>query len=51
MISKNDKWLHTGDMVMVQSGHVGHAAVIPEELDNYSRPCFTLCSVHPKDEN
>ena len=28
------KWLHTGDMVMVQSGHVGHAAVIPEELDN-----------------
>ena len=28
------KWLHTGDMVMVQSGHVGHAAVIPEKLDN-----------------
>lgn len=28
------KWLNTGDMVMVQSGHVGHAAVIPEELDN-----------------
>ena len=26
--------LHTGDIVMVQSGHVGHAAVIPEELDN-----------------
>ena len=31
---QKDKWLHTGDMVMVQSGHVGHAAVIPEELDN-----------------
>ena len=31
---QRDKWLHTGDMVMVQSGHVGHAAVIPEELDN-----------------
>ena len=31
---QKDKWLHTGDMVMVQSGHVGHAAVIPEELNN-----------------
>ena len=31
---QKDKWLHTGDIVMVQSGHVGHAAVIPEELDN-----------------
>ena len=31
---QKDKWLHTGDMVMVQSGHVGHAAVIPQELDN-----------------
>lgn len=31
---QKDKWLHTRDMVMVQSGHVGHAAVIPEELDN-----------------
>ncbi len=31
---QKDRWLHFGDMVMVQSGHVGHAAVIPEELDN-----------------
>lgn len=31
---QKNKWLHAGDMVMVQSGHVGHAAVIPEELDN-----------------
>lgn len=31
---QKDKWLHTGDMVMVQSGHVGHAAAIPEVLDN-----------------
>ena len=31
---QKEKWLHTGDMVMVQSGHVGHSAVIPEELDN-----------------
>jgi type I restriction enzyme S subunit len=30
---QKDKWLHTHDLVMVQSGHVGHAAVIPEELD------------------
>ena len=32
--SQKDKWLNSGDMVMVQSGHVGHAAVIPEELEN-----------------
>lgn len=31
---QKDKWLHTGDIVMVQSGHVGHAAVIPPKLDN-----------------
>ena len=31
---QKDKWLHTGDVVMVQSGHVGHAAVIPKELNN-----------------
>ena len=31
---QKDKWLHTGDLVMVQSGHVGHTAVIPEELNN-----------------
>ncbi len=30
---QKDKWLHTGDLVMVQSGHVGHTAVIEEELD------------------
>lgn len=32
--SQKDKWLTSGDIVMVQSGHVGHAAVIPEELEN-----------------
>lgn len=31
---QKDKWLKTGDLVMVQSGHVGHTAVIPEELNN-----------------
>jgi len=30
---QKEKWLHTGDIVMVQSGHVGHSAVIPESLD------------------
>ncbi len=30
---QKDKWLHTGDIVMVQSGHVGNTAVIPSELD------------------
>ena len=32
--SQKDKWLNSGDIVMVQSGHVGHAAVIPKELEN-----------------
>lgn len=27
-------WLKTNDLVMVQSGHVGHTAVIPRELNN-----------------
>ena len=31
---QKDKWLKTNDIVMVQSGHVGHTAVIPEELNN-----------------
>jgi len=31
---QSDKWLRTGDIVMVQSGHVGHTAVIPPELNN-----------------
>ena len=31
---QKDKWLKSGDMVMVQSGHVGHTAIIPDELHN-----------------
>ena len=31
---QRDKWLKTNDIVMVQSGHVGHTAVIPKELNN-----------------
>lgn len=33
-VKQKDNWLHTGDLVMVQSGHVGHTAVIPESLNN-----------------
>ena len=43
------KWLHTGDMVMVQSGHVGHAAVIPEELDNTAAHALIMFR-NPKEE-
>ena len=46
---KKDKWLHTGDMVMVQSGHVGHAAVIPEELDNTAAHALIMFR-NPKEE-
>lgn len=33
-LRQKENWLHTGDLVMVQSGHVGHTAVIPEKLNN-----------------
>lgn len=33
-IKQRNKWLHTGDIVMVQSGDVGQSAVIPPELNN-----------------
>ena len=46
---QKDKWLHTGDMVMVQSGHVGHAAVIPEELDNSAAHALIMFR-HPKEK-
>ena len=46
---QKDKWLHTGDMVMVQSGHVGHAAVIPEKLDNTAAHALIMFS-NPKEE-
>ena len=31
---QRNKWLHEDDIVIVQSGHVGHSAVIPKELNN-----------------
>ena len=46
---QKDKWVHTGDMVMVQSGHVGHAAVIPEELDNTAAHALIMFR-NPKEE-
>jgi len=30
---QENNWLRTGDIVMVQSGHIGHTAVIEENLD------------------
>ena len=41
---QKDKWLKTGDLIMVQSGHVGHAAVIPEELNNSAAHALIMFS-------
>ncbi|MBD5800428.1 restriction endonuclease subunit S [Bacillus pseudomycoides] len=41
---QKNNWLHTGDLVMVQSGHVGHTAVIPEELDNTAAHALIMFS-------
>lgn len=41
---QKDNWLHTGDLVMVQSGHVGHTAVIPENLDNTAAHALIIIS-------
>jgi type I restriction enzyme, S subunit len=41
---QKNNWLHTGDLVMVQSGHVGHTAVIPEELDNTAAHALIIFS-------
>lgn len=46
-LKQKDNWLHTGDMVMVQSGHVGHAAVIPEKLNNTAAHALIIFS-NPK---
>lgn len=44
---QKDSWLRTGDIVMVQSGHVGHSAVIPEELNNSAAHALIMFS-NPK---
>ena len=46
---QKDKWLHSGDVVMVQSGHVGHAAVIPKELNNTAAHALIMFR-NPKEE-
>lgn len=33
-LKQKNKWLQTGDIVMVQSGHVGETAIIDETLNN-----------------
>ena len=46
---QKDKWLHTNDIVMVQSGHVGHTAVIPENLDNTAAHALIIIT-NPSEE-
>ena len=41
---QKDKLLKTGDLVMVQSGHVGHTAVIPEELNDSAAHALIMFS-------
>lgn len=47
--SQKDKWLRANDIVMVQSGHVGHTAVIPEELDNTAAHALIIISRPSRD--
>jgi type I restriction enzyme S subunit len=46
---QSDKWLSEGDIVMVQSGHVGHTAVIPPELNNIAAHALIMFT-DPKEE-
>ncbi|ELH0900940.1 restriction endonuclease subunit S, partial [Vibrio cholerae] len=46
---QSDKWLREGDIVMVQSGHVGHTAVIPPELNNIAAHALIMFT-DPKSE-
>lgn len=50
-MKQKDKWLHTGDLVMVQSGHVGHTAVIPEELNGSAAHALIMFSDYKKNTN
>jgi len=53
-LKQKDNWLRSNDIVMVQSGHVGHTAVIPDELNNsaahaliiISKPLRDTCSYY-----
>ena len=46
---QEDKLLYKDDIVIVQSGHVGHTAVIPEELDKTA--AHALIMLQNKKEN
>ena len=46
---QEDKWLYKDDIVIVQSGHVGHTAVISEELDKTA--AHALIMLQNKKEN
>ena len=45
------KLLKTNDIVMVQSGHVGHTAVIPEELNNTAAHALIVFTDYKKEVN
>ncbi|TXL57569.1 restriction endonuclease subunit S [Cerasibacillus terrae] len=46
---QKDKLLRTGDLVMVQSGHVGHTAVIPKELDKTAAHALIMFQGYKKE--
>ena len=48
---QRDKWLKTNDIVMVQSGHVGHTAVIPKELSNTAAHALIVFTDYKKKVN
>ncbi|MBC1808980.1 restriction endonuclease subunit S [Listeria seeligeri] len=48
---QSNKLLHTDDIVMVQSGHVGHTAVIPEELDGTAAHALIMFTDYKDETN
>lgn len=48
---QRDKWLKMNDIVMVQSGHVGHTAVIPKELNNTAAHALIVFTDYKKEVN
>jgi len=48
---QQDNWLREGDLVMVQSGHVGHTAVIPVDLDRTAAHAVIIISRAETEQN
>ena len=48
-LRQKDNWLRSNDIVMVQSGHVGHTAVIPDELNNSAAHALIIISKPSRD--